>query len=181
MNKRRLYQALAVVAVTTITVLVVAQTRKRTPAGSTTGSRQGTRTTGRRAATTTPIRAADPNLAPQVAVDDALYVDQEFFGSTASVARPYADALTRVSDLVQKYPKDARLRLTEAKLSERLGQFDKSASEMVQYADFKKRSPDSLRRLVDFYRHREMPVDEVKTLRQLAASVTVDQRGPIYK
>ncbi|HYL99643.1 MAG TPA: hypothetical protein VEZ90_11870, partial [Blastocatellia bacterium] len=182
MVKRRLYFAVLVGALAAATVLVVAQTRKRTPAGS--GAKTGSGAAARRRASSainTPIRPADPNLAPQTAVDDALYVDQEFFGATASVARPYSDALVSVNGLIEQYPKDARLRLNAAKLDERLGHFDNAATDMVQYADLKKRSPDSLRRLADFYGHREMPVDQVKTLRELALSVTVDQRGPIYK
>ena len=34
---------------------------------------------------TAPLRAADPNRAPQARVDEALYTNEEFFGAQASV------------------------------------------------------------------------------------------------
>src|SRR3954468_4313116 len=105
-------------------------------------------------AATAPLRQPDPNRAPQAAVDEALYTKEEFFGTQASVARPYAPALERVGTLLVQYPKDARLHLHAARLSERLGQFDKAAAEMAQYADLKRRSPDALRRLASFYHER---------------------------
>jgi predicted Zn-dependent protease len=182
MSKRRFYPAVAVTVVIAVAVVVISQVRKQT---STTGAgasgQTGAAARRRAAGATSPIRPADPNLAPQPSVDDALYVNQEFFGSTASVARPYADALARVNTLIEKYPKDARLHLQASRLAERVGEFDKSATEMVRYADLKNHTPDSLRRLAEFYRHREMAVDEVKALQQLAKSLTVDQRAPIYE
>ena len=56
-----------------------------------------------------PIRQADPNRAPQASVDEALFTNEEFFGGQASVARPYAVAIERVTTLLAQYPKDARL------------------------------------------------------------------------
>lgn len=127
------------------------------------------------------LRPSDPNLAPQPAVDDALYTAEEFFGTNALVMRPYSVALERVTALAGQYPKDARLHLHAARLANRLGQFDKAAGEMVQYADLKKRSPDALRRLADFYHSRARYSDEVRTLRELAATLPVDQRSEVYK
>src|SRR5437899_2935687 len=98
-----------------------------------------------------PTRPPDPNRAPQNLVDDALYTNEEFFGAQASVARPYSVAFERVGALLTKYPKDARLHLHAARLAERLGQFDKAASEMSEYTDLRGRSPDALRRLANFY------------------------------
>ncbi|HEY6327997.1 MAG TPA: hypothetical protein VI756_01580, partial [Blastocatellia bacterium] len=178
-NKRRLYPALAITTVIAVAAVVISQVRKSTSGGAST--RTGAAARRRPTPAATPIRAADPNLAPRPMVDDALYVNEEFFGSTASVARPYSDSLGRVNSLLEKYPKDARLHLDASRLTERLGQFDKSAAEMVQYAQLKNNSPDALRQLADFYRHREMADDEVKTLVQLARSLTVDQRAPIYE
>jgi len=128
-----------------------------------------------------PIRAADPNRAPQNLVDEALYTNEEFFGAQASVARPYAIAFERVSTLSGNYPKDARLHLQAARLADRLGQFDKAATEMADYADLRGRSPDALRRLARFYDHRARFADEVRTLQELAKQLTVGERGPIYK
>src|SRR5580704_14257571 len=182
MNKRRLYPAVAVVAIVAVAAVVISQVLKQSSGAATgTAGQGGAAARRRQAGATTPIRPADPNLAPQTSVDAALYVNQEFFGSTASVARPYADALARVDTLIEKYPKDARLHLQASRLSERVGEFDKSATEMVRYADLKNHTPDSLRRLAEFYRHREMAADEVKTLQQLARSLTVDQRAPVYE
>ena len=186
MNKRRLYPVLATAAVVAVTAVVISQVRKPGSGGN--GSSKGSGAAGQKGATgrrpaaaATPIRLVDPNLAPQTAVDDAMYVSEDFFGSTTSVPRPYADALNRVNTLLEKYPKDARLHLQASRLSERLGQFDKSSAEIVQYAQLKNNSPDSLRRVADFYRHRELADDEVKTLLQLARSLAVDQRAPIYE
>jgi cellulose synthase operon protein C len=128
-----------------------------------------------------PIRPLDPNRAPQKLVDEALYTNEDFFGVSASVARPYAVALERVSALEAQYPKDARLRLHSARLAERLGQFDKAAAEMTQYAELKRRSPDALRRLSVFYHNRARHADEVKTLQELARALPVGERAPVYK
>src|SRR5215510_4652722 len=139
--------ALAIVSIG-IAALVIAQRagsgRRRTPV-RTGSSANGQRTAGARQATArTPIRPADPNRAPQAAVDQALYTNEEFFGTSASVARPYATALGLLETLLTQYPKDAQLRLHAARLAERLGQVDRAAAEMNTYADLKKRSPDSL-------------------------------------
>lgn len=128
-----------------------------------------------------PVRSPDPNRAPQNLVDDALYVNEEFFGSQSSVARPYAMALERVGALLDKYPKDARLHLYASRLGERLGQFDKAAIEINQYTQLRGRSPDALRRLANFYHHRARFADEVRTLQELAKALTVRERTPIYK
>src|SRR5438034_5777951 len=108
-----------------------------------------------------PLRPADPNRAPQNLVDDALYTNEEFFGTQSSVARPYSVASERVNALLGKYPKDARLHLYASRLAERLGQFDKAAIEINEYADLRDRSPDALRRLADFYHQRARFSDEV--------------------
>jgi len=137
--------------------------------------------TQRNSAAQAPIRPADPNRAPQAAVDEALYTNEEFFGTSASVAQPFATALGLLETLLTQYPKDPLLRLHAARLAERLGQFDRAAAEMSTYADLKKRAPDSLRRLAGFYNHRARFADEVRTLQELANSVTIPERGPIYK
>ncbi len=130
---------------------------------------------------TAPLRAADPNRAPQARVDETLYTDEEFFGTQASVMRPYNDALTRLTTLIAEYPKDARLRLHSARLSERLGNFEKAASEIVEYANLRGRSLDSLRRLAAFYHNRARYADEVRTLQELARALPASQRAPLYK
>ncbi len=128
-----------------------------------------------------PARPADPNRAPQNLIDDALYANEEFFGSQSSVARPYSAALDRVGTLLGKFPKDARLHLYASRLAERLGQFDKASTEINEYAGLRDHSPDSLRRLADFYHHRARFVDEVRTLQVLAKALPVSDRTPIYK
>ena len=128
-----------------------------------------------------PVRPPDPNRAPQNLIDDALYSNEEFFGYQASVARPYSVAFERVSTLMGRYPKDARLHLYSSRLGERLGQFEKAATEIRAYADLRGRSPDALRRLADFYHHRAKFADEVRTLQELAKALPVPARTLIYK
>lgn len=155
--------------------------QKRKPSPQAGNANRRPRTAQRNANRAAPVRAADASRAPQPAVDDALYTNETFFGVSASVARPYSIALGNITALAAKYPKDARLHLHAARLSERLSQFDKAASEMRAYADLKGRTPDALRRLADFYHDRAMYADEVKTLQDLAKAVQVNQREPIYK
>ncbi|HYP26718.1 MAG TPA: tetratricopeptide repeat protein [Blastocatellia bacterium] len=128
-----------------------------------------------------PLRSPDPNRAPRAEVDDALYTNEEFFGVSASVMRPYDAALERVSSLSARYPKDAQLHLHASRLSERLGRFDQAAAEMGRYVELKNRTPDSLARLADFYHNRARYADEVRTLQELARVSPIDQRGRIYK
>ena len=128
-----------------------------------------------------PVRPPDPNRAPQNLVDDALYTNEEFFGTQSSVARPYSVAFERVGALLVRYPKDARLHLYAARLADRLSQFDRAASEMTEYADLRGRSPDALRRLAGFYDHRARFADEVRTLQELAKTQSAAARTPIYK
>src|SRR5262249_604703 len=154
--QRRFYSKiiiLAAVAAIGVAGFVIAQRtaserRKAAPgqAGPRTPAARTARTQ-RNSAALAPIRPADPNRAPQAAVDEALHTNEEFFGASASVARPFATALGLLEALLTQYPKDAQLRLHAARLAERLGQFDRAAAEMNAYADLKKRSPDSLRRL----------------------------------
>ncbi|MEN3336044.1 MAG: hypothetical protein V7641_5409, partial [Blastocatellia bacterium] len=176
--------SVASIAVATFVAQRAAQ-RAKTSTSSATGGQAATKgkaTANRnQSAAQVPLRQPDPNRAPQTAVDEALYTNEEFFGTQASVARPYAVALERVGGLLAQYPKDARLHLHAARLSERLGQFDKAAAEMAQYADLKRRSPDALRRLASFYHERARFADEVKTLAELAKAMPVTERAPIYK
>ena len=143
------------------------------------------RVVGRRSARpraqTGALRPSDPNRAPQTAVDDALFTTEDFFGVSALVARPYSAALERVGALATQYPKDARLHLHAARLSEKLGQFDRASSEMRQYAELKGRSADALRRLASFYHNRAQYADEVRTLQELARSLPVKDRTAVYK
>ncbi len=181
---RRIYLTIAIVlAVGSISFATYQAAKKRpaqrTPAQGANAARRAPRTA--QAAAQTPLRPADPNRAPQPAVDDALYTTEEFFGTNALVMRPYSIALDRVTALAAQYPKDARLHLHAARLANRLGQFDKAAGEMVQYADLKRRSPDALRRLADFYHNRARYSDEVRTLRELAVALPVDHRSDVYK
>ena len=142
---------------------------------------QTRRPTRQAAAPTGPVRAIDPNRAPQNLVDDALYTNEEFFGSQTSVLRPYSVAADRLKQLIVKYPKDARLHLYASRLDEKLGRFDQAASEIGEYTNLRGRSPDALRRLADFYHHRARFADEVRTLQELAKNLPTTERTPIYK
>jgi predicted Zn-dependent protease len=90
-------------------------------------------------------------------------------------------AIERVTTLLAQYPKDSRLHLHAARLSERLGQYDRAASEMAQYASLKGRSPNALRRLANFYHDRARFADEVRMLDELARALAVEERAPVYK
>src|SRR5688572_5729502 len=131
--RRRVFVAavimLAAASVGTATYVAVLQTKPKARPSSATAqkgaaqrdsTKKGTTTQGRNATATAapPIRPADPNLAPQPAVDEALYTSEEFFGVTASVARPYTLAYERIMTLATQYPKDARLKLQAARLAE---------------------------------------------------------------
>jgi len=187
--RRKTYSTIAIVlsvASICLATLIVAQKTKRRSAAQKAPASQ--RASKRRAgvnrtlaATAGRIRPVDSNRAPQNLVDEALYTNEEFFGSQASVARPYSNALERVTALIGKYPKDARLHLTAARLSDKLSQFDKATTEMTAYADLRGRSPDALRRLAGFYDHRARFADEVRTLQELAKALTINERGPVYK
>src|SRR5215475_7543005 len=185
-SKKALRLTLAGIGIVSIAIaaVVIAQrppAKGRRPPAQPGGGANNTRASRTPRNSASPIRPADPNRAPQDAVDQALFTTEEFFGANASVARPYAMALGSLEPLLTQYPKDAQLRLHAARLSERLGQYDRSATEMNRYADLKKRSPDSLRRLAGFYNHRARFADEVRTLQELARAVPIPERGPIYK
>src|SRR5688572_5836736 len=181
MRKRVFSSAIILVSLASVAAgtYLAAQRAKTTP------QRQGaqSRRTAQRtpAAQTGALRPADPNRAPQTVVDDALFTNEDFFGVSALVARPYSVALERVSALATQYPKDARLHLHAARLSEKLGQFDRASREMRQYAELKGRSADALRRLASFYHNRAQYADEVRTLQELARSLPVKDRTAIYK
>src|SRR5689334_16379167 len=114
--------SVASIALATLVAQRAAQ-RAKTSTSSTAGGQAGTK--GKPAASRNagaaqaPLRQPDPNRAPQKAVDEALYTSEEFFGTQATVARPYASALERVGGLLAQYPKDAGLHLHAARLSER--------------------------------------------------------------
>ncbi|MEK6407137.1 MAG: tetratricopeptide repeat protein [Acidobacteriota bacterium] len=189
--QKRVYSIIAIgIALASIAVatFVVAQKSARRKAQVAQKTSPGQRAAKRRPAAnrnttsiTGPARPADPNRGPQNLVDDALYTNEEFFGTQASVARPYAVALERVDALLARYPKDPRLHLYAARLSERTGQFDRAITEMRGYADLRGRSRDALRRLAGFYDHRARFADEVRTLQELARASAASERTPIYK
>jgi len=117
---------LAAIAAIGVAGFVIAQrtsSQSRKPAtGRVSPGTTGTRSSRsrRNSPAQTPIRPADPNRAPQAAIDEALYTNEEFFGTSASVARPFATALGLLETLLTQYPKDAQLRLHAARLAERL-------------------------------------------------------------
>lgn len=176
--------SLASVAVATYVGLQKAKANppaQKTAAGQAAPKGKATPANRNASASAAPLRPADPTRAPQSEVDDALYVNEEFFGTQAVVARPYVTAFEQVASLLGRYPKDARLHLHAARLSERLGQYDRAATEMIAYADLKRRSPDALRRLANFYHDRARFADEVRTLQELAKALPVNNRADIYK
>src|SRR5215813_2382349 len=177
---RKLYLAILIsLSISSIVLAtLVAQRRNAKAPPRRTQTRRPARQT---IAPTGPVRPIDTNRAPQNLVDDALYTNEEFFGTQASVARPYSVAAERIKELAVKYPRDARLHLYESRLDERLGRFDQAATEIVEYTNLKGRSPDALRRLADFYHQRARFADEVRTLLELARGLPTQERTPVYK
>src|SRR6185369_5503617 len=93
--RKRIYSTIAIVlslASIAVATFVVAQktASTRRAAKKSTSQRAPRRGAAARQRTATPpaspVRAADPNRAPQNLVDDALYTNEEFFGTQASVA-----------------------------------------------------------------------------------------------
>ncbi|HKA22430.1 MAG TPA: tetratricopeptide repeat protein [Blastocatellia bacterium] len=177
---RKLYLAILIsLSISSIVLAtLVAQRRNAKAPPRRTQTRRPARQT---IAPTGPVRPIDTNRAPQNLVDDALYTNEEFFGTQASVPRPYSIAADQVKQLAIKYPKDARLHLFASRLDERLGRFDQAATEIVEYTNLRGRSPDALRRLADFYHQRARFADEVRTLQELAKSLPTRERTPVYK
>src|SRR6185295_1696695 len=101
--------SVASIAVATLVAQRAAQRAKTStpPAAGGQAATKGKKPAANRNASTAqaPLRQPDPNRAPQAAVDEALYTNEEFFGTQASVARPYGVALERVSTLLGQYPK----------------------------------------------------------------------------
>src|SRR5690242_11208754 len=106
--RKRIFSAVVIVlsvasiAVATFVAQRAAQRAKPSTSPAASGQTAKGKTPANRNASTAqaPLRAPDPNRAPQAAVDDALYANEEFFGTQTSVARPYATALERVDALL---------------------------------------------------------------------------------
>ena len=172
---------LALASIGVSTFVAAQKARRSTPTKPAIGKTAPRQRPGTRTAPSQAVRQADPNRAPQAALDDALYSNEEFFGVQASVMRPYAAALDRVTALISKYPKDALLRLHAARLARKLGQLDRATAEMNEYISLKGRSPVALRRLSRFYHGTARFTEEVATLKELAAALPVSERAPVYK
>jgi tetratricopeptide (TPR) repeat protein len=128
-----------------------------------------------------PAQVANPNLASPLELDKAIYVSEEFFGTTSRTKRAYSDAHKEIDSLISRYPKDPRLQLTAAWLDERLENFDKAILGMKQYVALSGNSAPSMRRLANFYHNRAMFKAQVETLQQLASTLKVEEREPIYR
>src|SRR5262249_38012413 len=137
--------ATSIVAASYIAAQKTSPQRRGAAARGSSSRTRNARARARTEASPAPFRAKDPNRAPQKLVDDALYTTEDFFGSPTQVARPYRDALAHISSVINQYPKDQILRYRASILAEYLGDNDRSAKEMVEYADLKGRSPNALR------------------------------------
>jgi tetratricopeptide (TPR) repeat protein len=123
----------------------------------------------------------DPTRAPQAEVDSALFTVEEFFGATARVPRPFAEAKQAIAQLQAKYPNDSRLLRYGANLDERLGDFPSAVDQMRRYAALRNDTPNALRRLAAFYHGRVMYADEVQVLQKLAPVAFPYEREAIYQ
>src|SRR5687768_17534252 len=121
MRRRIYFAAVILISFASVAVATFVVVQKAKPTAKPTAQKTSTTAMGQKAATprgaanrnsaanpNAPIRPADTSRAPQKLVDDALYTNEEFFGASASVARPYAVALERINTLESQFPKDAR-------------------------------------------------------------------------
>lgn len=128
-----------------------------------------------------PKPTANPNLVGQKDLDGALFMEEEFFGGTTQVRRPYKEARAKVAELMAKYPQDGRLPVMAATLDERLENFDQAAKEMETYAQIQNNSPLALRKLANFYYRRGLFKNSIDTLEQLATKVTPLEQEIVYR
>jgi len=128
-----------------------------------------------------PAVAANPNLASQADLDNALYTSEEFFGTTSRLIRAFPDAKKQVENLIAKYPKDPRLQLVASSLSERLEQFDQADKHIKQFVELSNNSAPALRRQANFYHNRALFQQQVEVLQQLASNLRLEEREPVYR
>ncbi len=128
-----------------------------------------------------PLPSANPDFAPQVDFDNAIYTTNDLFGNSSRIMRSYSDARKQLGSLINRYPKDPRLVLTAALLDERLENFDQSVKEMNQYVGLNSDSIGALRRLANFYHNRALFKEQVEILQKVAAKLRVEEREPIYR
>lgn len=115
-----------------------------------------------------------------VEIDRALYEDVEFFDVRARFPLPTREALNRLQELAKKYPDSGSIRVAVAdKLSE-LREFEAAEREMKRSVELDNRSPESLRRLANFYHSRGRYADEAATLKELVQRVRPTERGVLF-
>jgi tetratricopeptide (TPR) repeat protein len=119
--------------------------------------------------------------APQAEIDRALFSSERFFGSNVFIAKPTREGRESLARLTANFPQDPRLQLIAAQLDVRLGEFDRAANEMRQYAGLEGRQPSALRTLAIFYNSRGQFADEVRTLMELARQSPALHRRAIHQ
>src|SRR5215471_14432407 len=100
---RKLYIAILIsIAISSIALATLVAQRSARNAKSLPRRTQTRRPARQAVAPSGPVRPADPNRAPQNIVDEALYTNEEFFGTQTSVSRPYSNAADRIKQLAIK-------------------------------------------------------------------------------
>ncbi|MBS1795802.1 MAG: tetratricopeptide repeat protein [Acidobacteria bacterium] len=95
------------------------------------------------------------------AVEQALFARTDFFGATAIVPFPTADARSRLAAVLEQYPDDPEILLKLAGLDEKLGRFDDAEKELQAI------EPVDLRVLAGFYDRRAAFEKEAAVLERL--------------
>ncbi len=100
-------------------------------------------------------------------IEAALYTRTEFFGASAIVAYPTAEARNRLEDLSKQYPNPTQVYLNLSQLEEKLGNYEKAEFAIQRYTELNQDKEQALNQLAD-YRHRRAEFEkEADTLFQL--------------
>lgn len=127
-----------------------------------------------------PQQPPDPNRAPQSDIDQALFSTEEFFGAQAVIERPTQQARERLTQLMQSYPRDARLRLIAAKMDVRLGETERANEQMRRFVELEERRSSALKTLAIYQHSQAQFANEIETLMELAKKSPRYHRAAIF-
>ncbi len=113
-------------------------------------------------------------------IDRAFYEDVEFFDVKARFPRPTREVLNRLQELAKKYPESGSIRVAMASKLSELQEFEAAEREMKRSVELDNRSPESLRKLANFYHARGRYADEATTLKELVQRVRPTERGVLF-
>jgi tetratricopeptide (TPR) repeat protein len=114
-------------------------------------------------------------------IDSALYTRAEFFGASARVPYPTAEARNRLAALRERQPKEPRIVLKLALFDERLGRYDLAEDEMGEYAAATGESYAALVELASFQHRRALFAKEAATLERMLRATTGEGRALVLE